>query len=322
MKNGATTVRRSDAPDWLFASNEAQREMRHNSLLREDEWKSIDDAVIRVAEERLVIVSDLRAAGLVRTLAGLGVLMSEFEKVSDMTAADRTMSGHSKGEEDTPEFDSQSVPIPVIFKNFRIMRRFLEASRMKGQPLDTMATEMATRTVTESLEDMVFNGSTIQLGGNTIPGLLNYADRQPYTISTAWDAVTANTTILADVLAMIQLANNVNYYGPFNLYVPGNWGSVMYDDYDASSGDGRTVIGRLEQIPAIRSVRISDVLTDSNVLLVQMTSNVIDLAVGSDINVVDRQIPDEFMTKMKVFAAMAPRLKSDTNGSTGIVHGS
>jgi hypothetical protein len=61
-------------------------------------------------------------------------------------------------------------------------------------------------------------------------------------------------------------------------------------------------------------------MTAPEVLLVQLTSDVVDLPVGQDITTVEWDTKGGLQMHFKVMAAMAPRMKSDANGNTGIVH--
>lgn len=296
-----------------------------NATLFEEDWEEIDDAVLPAAQERLVIVDDLQSnPSLVHSLEDWSVLESTYEAESDVSGASQSLSGAAEGEEDLPDRVRRTIPVPITFKPFRLEARMAQSSMRRGESLDTTAARAASRSVSEKLEDMVFNGAdrNIVLSGNDVPGLTTFGARETYSITTAWDAVTSNTTILDDVRSMVQLAFNNNYFGPFNLYVPGNWATVMGDDYNASSGDGRTVMQRIEELPWINRVRVADRLADSNVVLVQMTPEVIDLAVGQAIDTIQWEIKGGMVVMFKVFAAIVHRLKSDHAGNTGIVHGS
>lgn len=293
---------------------------RGNAVLFEEEWEEIDEAVIPAAQEQLVIVSDLQQAGLTQNLDDWSVLESKFDAESDVTEAKQSLTGVSEDEEDIPERARRSVPVPVTAKTFRLEARFLASSQRRGEGLDVTGPRAAGRSVSEKLEDMVFNGSHVTLSGNGIPGLTDFSARQTHTISTAWDAVTSNDDILQDVLDMIQLAKNVNYRGPFNLYVPGNWATVLDDDFKPESS--QTVRQRLEAINSISAVRVADTLADSNVILVQMTPEVIDLAIGQAATTIQWEIKGGMVVFFKVFTAMVHRLKQDHAGNSGIVHGS
>lgn len=292
--------------------------LRTNALLREDEWKRIDDAVLMVARERLRGIDDLRSAGLTRDLGGLGVIIAEYEKVSDMEPAEQNLAGVSEGREDIPEYTIAGVPVPITHKDFRVNIRHLEASRTRGSSIDVTAAEIAARKVAEALEDMLFNGSSVRIGTNTLPGYRNFADRITGSVSAAWNGTATGEQMVADVIAMIGAAEAANFFGPFVLYVA--TGTMTYLREDFKTNSDKTVLQRMLEIDALSDVRHSGRMTAGEVLLVQLTSDVIDLPVGQDLTTVEWDSKGGMQMHFKVMAAMAPRLKSDANGNTGIVH--
>lgn len=303
----------------FMAGGLSTNSLRTNALLRDDEWKRIDDRVIAVARERLVGVDDLRAAGLTVDIGGLGVLVAEYEKISDMEPAQQSLAGVTEGEEDLPEFTLAGVPIPITHKDFRVNVRHLEASRTRGASIDTSAAELAARLVAEKLEDTLFNGSSISFGSNTLPGYTTFTDRVTGSLNGDWATATGEE-IVADMNAMVGAAEAINYFGPFTAYVPQSDMQYLRADYDTSTTTfNKTILQRVLEIDAISAVRPTTKLTDE-VLLVQMTSDVIDMPVGSDIVTVEWDSKGGLTQHFKIMAAMAPRLKSDANGSTGIVH--
>jgi uncharacterized linocin/CFP29 family protein len=265
----------------------------------------------------------VRAAGLTVPLDSLGILEIEHERMDVFTPAEQSMSGTNRTQFDLPEKDFVFTPVPITHKDFQLEARAVMSSRRRGAPLDTTGLQLATRQVVEKLEDMVVNGGDINLNGNTIPGLATHADRNTHTISTAWDGVATNDLIIDDILAMIQLAEDDNMGGPFNLYYPKNYSTVFDEDYgDAVTTFPTTLRQRVEAISRVASVKQADVLADDNVLMVQMTSDVIDLPVAQEITTVDWETQGGWVTNFKVFAAMTVRVKSDKAGQSGVVHGS
>jgi uncharacterized linocin/CFP29 family protein len=301
-----------------------ERALATNATLRKDEWSRIDAQVLKSARERLVIVEDLRAAGLVMPVGGLGVLISEWEKSSEMTDAELTMDGESQVDNDRQEFGINGVPIPVIQKVFKIGERALLASRTRGAGLDISTGEEAARAVARTSERLIFNGSTqgqqtIDGVTYTISGLLNFASRATDTIGDWADASHTPEDILEDILGMVMiLETQERRYGPFTLYVPGAYAHRFREDFKAN-GD-QTLMERVMATKVIRAVRFSDVLTVGNVVMVELSSDVIDLAMGSDLNTIQWASPSGWTNFFQVFAAWAPRLKADYDGHTGILH--
>ena len=61
-------------------------------------------------------------------------------------------------------------------------------------------------------------------------------------------------------------------------------------------------------------------MADDNVVLVQATSDVVDAAVAEEGDLIEREVRDEFVILMKYWAAWVPRVKSDFNKRSGIIH--
>jgi len=286
------------------------------ALLQKDEWKTLDRSVIQIARQRLNGIADLQNRGLVRNLGGLGVMTDEWEDVSDMEAANVDMAGATRGEEDSAVFQTQGVPIPIIHKNFRINIRRLLASRRQGAPIDTTQAETSSRLVRDGLENMLFNGVTLKSDGYNIYGYTTYPNRLRTNIATAWDSAT--TSILTDVEHMLATMHAAYHFGPFVMYVPTNYYSVLIKDY--SSYKNGTFLDRILAYPDIEAVKPADVLTSTEIVMVEMARDVVDLAVGQDITTVEWESQGGMISHYKVMAAMAPRLKKDGNGNTGILH--
>lgn len=304
---------------YLDVANGKHYEIATNdALLRYDEWKDIDREVGEIASQRLVGIADLRTRGLVRTLGGLGSTVSMWQQASDMTEADIDMSGITSGEEDAMAFSSKQVPIPIVHKDFRINIRRLEASRKMGEGVDTLQSSIATRLVAERSEDMLFAGVPIQVDGGVIYGYTNHPERNTIDMATPWDQENNLEDIVADVLAMTQAARNDRYYGPYVLYIPGAYEGVLDKDYRAQ--DTRTLRQRLMALQGISEIKVADRMPADNVVLVQMTRDVVDLAIGQDINVVQWPEFGGLQRRYKVMAAWAPRIKADYDGRSGIVH--
>lgn len=296
-----------------------ERAINTNATLRKDEWIRIDDAVIESARERLVIIEDMRAKGLTFNVGGLGVMTSEWEASSEMTDATATMDGETNVDGDRQEFNLQGVPIPVIQKPFRIGERVLLASRTRGASLDTTMGTEAARAVARTSESMVFNGLGIKSDNYSIYGLNNFPGRETFSISDWADDTVTPEAIFAEMLQMVQkMETEQRHYGPFSFYIPGDMAFQFRRDFKAN-GD-RTLMERCLAEPSIDAVRTADMQTSGNVSMVEMNSGTLDLAVASDVSTVQWASPSGWTNYFQVFAAWAPRFKTDFDGRTGILH--
>ena len=292
--------------------------LRTNDLLRKDEWQALDTAVIEVQRQRLNGIADLQNRGLTRNLGGLGVLIDQYEQMSDMGGADVDMSGEAEGDEDTLAYNLANVPIPIIHKEYRINKRRLEASRKLGQAIDTTQAEVASRKVRDKSEEILFKGASgIVVNGNSLYGYTNHPQRVTGGVTAAWTNESSRD-ILADVESMLSDADANFFFGPFMLYVPTSYWSVLRSDYKSYSE--RTFLERLRQYSEIADVKPADVLPADNIVMVQMTRDVVDLAIGQSVTNVEWMSKGNMVSHYKVMAAWAPRIKSDYNGNCGVVH--
>lgn len=291
-----------------------------NATLQYDEWKDIDRNVIAVATQRLVGVGDLMARGLTHNLGSIGVTVSLWDRSSDMTPAQVDMSAVTPGEEDSITYSQQSVPVPIIHKDFRLNLRRLAASRIMGEGIDVTQSSIASRLVSEKSESMLFSGEPIVVDGATIYGYLTHPDRNQVTMTTAWSSIAQadNDDIVADVSAMQAASRADRHFGPWVLYIPGAYEYKMDQDYRAN--DNRTLRERVMGLSGIADVKVADFLTGNNVLLVELQRDTVDLAIAQGINTIQWQEMGGMQERFKVMAIWVPRLKSDFDGRSGITH--
>ena len=298
----------------------------NNATLRRDEWKTLDDAVMNVARERLTGINDLREKGLVYNLNNaMGTTVLEWHDVGDSMEADVTMDGVTRSKGDRPKFQHNYIPIPIIHVDYEINTRALAASRNMGNALDTTSAENAARRVAEKLEDMLFTDTNYSWGEkdsrtrNTIYSYVNFPDRGKAVI-TAWDGSSkTGKNIVEDVLAAKQQSINNYHYGPWTLYLPTNYETVIDADYDATT-PGTTIRERILKISGINEIKVADHLADDNVLLVEMKTSTVRLINGIGLQNVEWQTEGRFITKYKVLTIQVPQIRSDQNRKCGIVH--
>ncbi len=309
----------SDVANTLLQSGFNINALRTNATLRKEEWEQFDTKLIEVARQRLPLVTALIAAGLSFDISdGLGTTILEWEQVSDMEPAAVSMDGVSRGDQDILEFTLQSMPLPIIHKDFTINVRKLHASRSLGQPLDTAQAALAGRLVAEQTESMVILGHATRVGASRIYGLTTEGNRITGSQTADWDAAATGEQIVVDVLAMIADAVGDDMYGPYTLLVNYSTWNAMMEDYKAASD--KTTMQRVMEIPDITKVIPSKDVPASESLMVQMTSDVIDEVVGLQPTTVQWETQGGMMLHFKVMAIMIPRVRSTVTGQSGVVH--
>lgn len=324
-----TTYKGGDAKD---PKNYVSVPLHFNAAtLRHDEWVALDSAVMKIAETRLNGVQDLISKGLTYTLGNaMGTTVLEWQDTGDAMEADLTMDGVTRSKNDRITFQHNYLPIPIIHVDYEINARVLAASRNMGNPLDTLSAERAARKVADKLESMLFTDTTYAWGDtdsrsrNSIYSYINFPDRETLPI-TAWTASgKTGKQIVGDVLAAKQKSINAKHYGPWTLYIPTAYETVIDGDYVGSSPDtsatNRTIRERILSISGVNEIKVIDTLPANNAVLVQMTPDVVRLVQGMGIQNIQWQTEGNFVNKFKVMTIQVPQIRSDRNGKTGIVH--
>ena len=309
-----------------YAAFKTHKKFGGNSQLRKDEWKQIDDALVRVARDQLVMVRDLQQAGLTIPL-DLGTLRWEWETMDDFGDADLDMAAESTSDEDAPNFEENGVPLPLAHKSWRYNLRKLRSSRNRGEPLDTASIAQATRSVVERLESLLANGVSMTVAGDQIYGYTNHPDREPVAGNATWDGATRDE-IVDDVMRTVEGVEDNNF-------APGNTGFLFYlakNSYQAvrakdSGTDSKSGLlqhlrerfASEEDLPEVR-FRRADYLPDGSGVLVKPTEETVQLAVPSDIQPVEWESNGGMTLHGKVLGGMIPVLKSDQSGNMGLAH--
>lgn len=295
-----------------------------NAVLRRDEWKALDEAVLKISETRLNGIQSLRSRGLVYNLGNaMGSTVLETHDISDALEADLTMDGITRGKNDRVEHTTNYLPLPIIHADYAINARALAASRNLGNALDTSMAERAARKVAEKLEEMLFTSTSYTFGGGVIYGYLNEPHRNQVTLDEKWDnSGTTAREILDDVLQLKQTSIDAKHYGPWELYIPTSYETTLDEDYEDSgtTATGKTIRERILAISGILDIKVVDTLTADNVVLAQMTSDVVRLVNGMGIQNVQWSEEGNMVTKYKVMTIQVPQVRADQEGNSGIVH--
>jgi uncharacterized linocin/CFP29 family protein len=298
--------------------------LRTNAVLTYDEWKDIDTVVLQEAHRRTGGVQDLMSRGLVRSGGGLGSTVLQWQDISDTDDAEVNMDGVSRTAKDRFEVDTNYLPLPIISRDFGFSIREIEASRnkMASQPLDLTMAEEASRKVIEKSEDILFNGlSAYSLGtnGGTIRGYTDHPDRNTVSLSQNWDASgKTGQEILTDVLNMKQALINDRHFGPFMLYIPTAYETVLDDEFSTSYP--RSIRNRILELDNLVGVRVSDFLSANNVLMVSMQSDVVRMVEGLPLTTVQWETEGGMQVNFKVMTILVPQIRSTQANRSGIVH--
>lgn len=299
-----------------------------NATLRRDEWKQLEQAVQAAATLRLTGVQDLIDNNCVMNLGnGMATTVLEWHSRSQAHTATLSMDAVNRGQGDRVDYKHNYMPVPILHVDFEINERFLQTSRMMGNGADVTEAEEASRAVSLLREQMLFTNLTYAYGErdsntrNSIYSYVNFPDRNLYPLGTAWTADTASN-IVADVIAMKQASLDDLHFGPWVLYIPATYETVMDKDFDTTTATGRTIRNRILEIEGITAVKVADTLATNNVLLVEMKPETVRLVRGLPLQTIQWKEEGFLINKFKVVCIDIPQIRSDYNGRCGIVHGS
>lgn len=289
-----------------------------NAVLMRDEWIEIDRVVQKIARERLVGAADLLSRGLTYNLNNpMGKTVLEYQDMNDPGVAQVDMDAATQGDNDRPVFETKYLPIPIIHSDFTISHRVLEASRTYGDTLDTTMAEACARRVAEKLEDMIFTNTSFTYGGGTITSYISDSNKNTVTLSENWDASgKTGAEIVADILSMKQAMIDAKHYGPFVVYIPTSYDTVLDEDY--ATGYPKTVRERIMSIDGIESIKVADHLAADTVVMVEMRSTNVRLVNGFTPTVVQWSTQGGLMHHFKVMAIQVIQTRADQDGNSGI----
>lgn len=296
------------------------------ATLRHEDWKILDEAIVKVSKPRLKAVGDLRAAGLTYTIPnGMGKTVLMTETQSDIGPASVSMDGIRENANDRPVFELANLPLPIIHKDFQFSARQIAVSRSGGSPLDTTTAELAARRVAEEAEKLLLGVSTVadtySFGGGTIYGYTDLpcaitSETLSCPTNSGWDGA----TFLNEILSMIVALYAQYHYGPYMLYAAPAWDEYLDNDFKAASD--KTLRNRVKEVSSIMDVRTLDYMSNYDIILVQMTSDVVREVIGMDIVTVEWDTIGGLQKNFKIMAILVPQLRCDQDDNAGIVYAS
>lgn len=305
----------------MLAGNMSLQTLRANATtLFTNDWEELDKAVVKVARAGLVGINDLRSRGLEKPINGLARTTFSWNTLGDWNDAEVGMSPEYQTGNDNLNFVQNWVPLPLIHKDFSIGIRELNESRNNGEAIDTIGAELATQKVVEKAEEILIAGlSSYQFNGRILYGLCDHPNVNVVTLSTYgnWDASGGTgVQVLKCVNAMIQASINDNYLGPWGLYIPQAYASVL--NYDFKTYGSVTIGEMLRKIEGIEFVKVNPKLAANTVLLVPLSLTQVRIIVGLDVtNFPWEETP--FRLRHKVAAIFVPWVQADQSGKTGLV---
>jgi len=302
----------------LLACNMQTSGLRTNSVLRYKEWEVIDKALVEEVQSVLRAVADVKSRNLTHNVgAGLAAMVLMYEKIGKMGRAKVSMDGEEQGRRDRVTYEPGYLPLPIIFQDFSINARVLAASRLNGSNLDDTQTRMAGRSVAEELEELLVNGDgSFAYGGGQIYGYTSAPGRN---LGDFTDWLASGADPVTDVLAMKQASIAAGFRGPWIHYVPPTYETILDEDYSSVKGE-KTVRQRITAIDRVAACESLDCLADGQMLLVQMTPDVVRMVSALPLQNVEWKEGAGTRTNFKALTIDVPQVRCTKAGKSGVTH--
>lgn len=241
---------------------------RESAPLTNEEWAKVDEAVITSARH---ILTGRRVVSLTGPL-GAGTYDVPFAVYTGRSVASVDMTG----EGEAPVISASSrktVPLPLLYADFKISWRDIETDHKIGMPVDVSAAAMAAGSVSMQEDELIFNGNK-DLG---IEGLLNATGRTVIKAGN-WDKPGIG---LADIVKAIGALAGLGHYGPYAIVMS----PVQYGKLIRAYGD--TGLLEIDQISSLASAGVfcSNVITGEKAVIIETGAQNLSLAVGQDFTV-------------------------------------
>lgn len=258
--------------------------------LRDEDWQQIDTIVVEVARRQLV------GRRVIPVFGPLGAGSQDVD-YDVFTGTDEAVVS-TLGESTDPVRAKRRVHehLPMIFKDFLLYWRDIEAARMVGTPLDIGAAAAAAAFVAQKEDDLIFNGNE-ELG---YPGLTT-AEGRHIIEAGDWDVP---GTAFNDVVNATRTLLNAGFYGPYAVILNPKAFSQMQRVYQNS---GVLEINHVREI-ATGGVFQTPLLRDKLGLVVSMGIQNFDIAIGQDF-ITSYLGPEKMNHPFRVFESLVLRIK-------------
>lgn len=205
---------------------------RNSSPLTGEEWNRLDEAVVQTARTKLVGRRMIEVLGPL----GPGVYAMPYSIFSGQKPAGIDMTG-DKADLIVEADRRETINFPVLYKDFKISWRDVEADRHLGIPLDVSTAAVAAGDVAFQEDQLIFNGCQ-ELGHK---GLLTVEGRLTVPLGD-WKE---GGVPLADTVKAVTALGEAGNYGPYAMAVSPVLYGQMVRNY------GSTGMLELDQVKAL-----------------------------------------------------------------------
>jgi uncharacterized linocin/CFP29 family protein len=304
---------------WIAQARQqrAQNTFRTHATLLREQWRELDLTLIRIADQYMAGVSDLRDRGLTHTVGSIGFAASQYNAIGEMEPATVDMDPSASGSNQRLSIAPHLVPLPFVFEDYHFNAAELAATQQLGMGLDTAHAEEAMRKVMEGFESILFNGTTVgTYQANTVFGYRTHPQRKTGSAAGAWSTP---TNIYPTIMAMFTDMLARRRLGPYALYM----NIVQWGELHAEKGvdvNWNVLKWVQESFPTIVLMKPTFAVPDGELVLVELTSRTVDLAVKMEPGNIPWEEMGGLAEHVRVMGSLTPRIKVDGENLVGVVH--
>lgn len=236
--------------------------------LRDEEWASLHDTVVQVARRSLVGRRILDIYGPL----GPGVQTVPYDEYTGVSPGAVDIVGE---QETATVFTNvrRFKTIPLVYKDFLLHWRDIEAARSHNMPLDVSAAAGAASFCAQQEDELVFHGNA-KLGHE---GLMNAAGRLTVPLG-SWDEPGQGFDAIVEATRKL---NESGHYGPYAVVLSQRLFALLHRIYEKT---GVLEIDTIRQL-ASEGVFQSNRLKGDSGVVVSVGRENMDLAVATDMTV-------------------------------------
>jgi len=240
---------------------------RDQSPFTIDQWAAVEQAVVRTAQSMLIGRRFISVVGPF----GPGVETLPIDIIGGTGVGQVDLLGNEDSEA-IGIVERRFLPLPLVYRDFWVHWRDLEASRRRGVPLDLGKAAAAAAGAAQAEDRLIFDGEP-RLG---LPGLRNVEGHQTLPMGD-WGTMGQAFT---DVVEAIRVLTAAGFTGPYALAASPR----LYADLNRIFDN--TGVLELEQVEKLvrRGVYPTAILPEPSALLIDSGAQNMDLAVGLDLS--------------------------------------
>ena len=282
--------------------------------------EKISQTITKVYEQQSKLLEIFQSNGIIERDLSVGQEFWSQAKVSAMEKAEVSRTGKFT-KADSVDFEKEEHPIVCVSKRFSLDWRNLAASRNSNAPLDMTYTQAAIKSMVETIQELIVQGSAEKYSGRQIFGFGNYTYKNDYVIAKKW-GLTATTPaeIKADLNKAISILRNLGAQENLQLLISNDIYSRFGEDYNAYQANSlRNSVLNFPEIDRIESMP-SRIMPSGEFILFPPETDTIELGLAQDITLLDLS-QNELFPEFMLLAVLAVNPKSDVNGKSRFVVG-